>query len=483
MSKFYKSQWFGRAAEFPNSEDPKDEFYEGIRRINDSERIAVEKYMSQEFDFKQKTVQRPGFDVRCDMNLHPYYVVPPHQHCCEMPQYHNTNEDTFCDYWKPTEKDIVNVKGYNATNVRIMHQVSKRIADYTHALDLINDLAKPLDLQYLQCRFPTVDSSIFRTILSVAFTELLKQDVALNRKLQEQLMFVEEKKTELPTPECGCKKETEETCPCKPKEEHPSITCDCENHDSFHRPEYTNYPKLSESFVRRILKQIYHENNWDETELEPKKPETPHEDKDIPNGTPGLIDTEGTVPTTPAKPKEEKEHVDVPVEHPAPSVDAEGTVHTSTPTPKPAPEHVDTPIETATPNVSADGAVPTTPAKPKEEKEHVDVPVEHPAPSVNAAGTEPTSTPTPKPAAPAHVDTPIETATPNVSADGAVPTKPVPPKVEKEVHDTPITTGQPPTVGAEGTEHTEGAPGSQPPRAVEPRATDEAGRDLTAEHQ
>ena len=421
MSKFYKSQWFGRAAEFPNSEDPKDEFYEGIRRINDSERIAVEKYMSQEFDFKQKTVQRPGFDVRCDMNLHPYYVVPPHQHCCEMPQYHNTNEDTFCDYWKPTEKDIVNVKGYNATNVRIMHQVSKRIADYTHALDLINDLAKPLDLQYLQCRFPTVDSSIFRTILSVAFTELLKQDVALNRKLQEQLMFVEEKKTELPTPECGCKKETEETCPCKPKEEHPSITCDCENHDSFHRPEYTNYPKLSESFVRRILKQIYHENNWDETELEPKKPETPHEDKDIPNGTPGLIDTEGTVPTTPAK--------------------------------------------------------------PKEEKEHVDVPVEHPAPSVNAAGTEPTSTPTPKPAAPVHVDTPIETATPNVSAEGTTPTKPVPPKVEKEVHDTPITTGQPPTVGAEGTEHTEGAPGSQPPRAVEPRATDEAGRDLTAEHQ
>lgn len=418
MSKFYKTQWFGRAAEYPNSEDPKDEFYEGIRRINDSERIAVEKYMSQEFDFKQKTVQRPGFDVRCDMNLHPYYVVPPHQHCCEMPQYHNTNEDTFCDYWKPTEKDIVNVKGYNATNVRIMHQVSKRIADYTHALDLINDLGKPLDLQYLQCRFPTVDSSIFRTILSVAFTELLKQDVALNRKLQEQLMFVEEKKTELPKPDCGCEKK-EETCPCKPKEEHPSISCDCENHDSFHRPEYTNYPKLSESFVRRILKQIYQENNWDETELEPKKPETPHEDKDIPNGTPGLIDTEGTTPTTPAKPKPESEHVDVPVEHPTPSVDAEGTVPTSTPAPKPTTE---------------------------------------------------------------HVDTPIETVTPNVSAEGAVPTKPVVPKVEKEVHDTPITTEQP-TVGTEGTEHTEGAPGSQPPRAVEPRAIDEAGRDLTAEHQ
>ena len=452
MSKFYKSQWFGRAAEFPNSEDPKDEFYEGIRRINDSERIAVEKYMSQEFDFKQKTVQRPGFDVRCDMNLHPYYVVPPHQHCCEMPQYHNTNEDTFCDYWKPTEKDIVNVKGYNATNVRIMHQVSKRIADYTHALNLINDLGKPLDLQYLQCRFPTVDSSIFRTILSVAFTELLKQDVALNRKLQEQLMFVEEKKTELPKPDCGCNKETEDTCPCKPKEEHPSITCDCENHDSFHRPEYTNYPKLSESFVRRILKQIYHENNWDETELNPEKPETPHEDKDIPNGTPGLIDTEGTVPTTPAKPKEEKEHVDVPVEHPAPSVDAEGTVPTSTPSPKPAaPEHVDTPIETATPSVSAEGTVPTKPVTPKVEKEVV------------------------------H-DTPIETATPNVSAEGTTPTKPVTPKAEKEVHDRNITT-EPPRVGAEGTEHTEGAPGTQPPHAVEPRAIDEAGHDLTAEHR
>lgn len=288
MSKFYKTQWFGRAAEFPNSEAPKDEFYEGIRRINDKERIAVEKYMSQEFDYDNKDVKKPGYETQCDMNLHPYYKRVRHHHCYDEPQYHITNDDTYCDYWKPTEKDIVDVNGYNATNVRIMHQVSKRIADYTHVLELLNNLNRPLDLEYIQCRFPTIDSSLFRTVLSVAFTELLKKDIQLNRSLQEKLMLVDTPKEEKPEIPCDCK-----------NEEKPSISCDCPTHPSYHRPEYTNYPKLSEEFVRKILKQIYQENNWEETEEKPKvvDPVGEPEDKPIPNPGKELVDLEGTEPT------------------------------------------------------------------------------------------------------------------------------------------------------------------------------------------
>ena len=174
MSKFYKHQWFGRTSEYPNQTETRDEFYEGIRRTNDKERIAVEKYMSTEYDYKVQGPTREGFEVRMDMNLHPYYAQT-HHHCQDGHMFHPTNEDTNCDYWMPTEKDVVNAKGYNATNIRIMHQVSKRISDLTKLLGLINDLSKPLDLAYIQCKCPWWIVLYLELFLSVAFTELLKK--------------------------------------------------------------------------------------------------------------------------------------------------------------------------------------------------------------------------------------------------------------------------------------------------------------------
>ena len=298
MSKFYKHQWFGRTSEYPNQTETRDEFYEGIRRTNDKERIAVEKYMSTEYDYKVQGPTREGFEVRMDMNLHPYYAQT-HHHCQDGHMFHPTNEDTNCDYWMPTEKDVVNAKGYNATNIRIMHQVSKRISDLTKLLGLINDLSKPLDLAYIQCKCPWVDSSLFRTILSVAFTELLKKDTSLFHTLESLLNPVEPKKEQDPEPQ-------------KPGVDASTSTDDL--HNSVHRPEYTNYPKISEEFIRKIIHQIYEEGNYKPTEEKPVKPpkvdagtstETTHTtEPTVPNtatpteGKPGTPDT-GTKPVDP----------------------------------------------------------------------------------------------------------------------------------------------------------------------------------------
>ena len=298
MSKFYKHQWFGRTSEYPNQTETRDEFYEGIRRTNDKERIAVEKYMSTEYDYKVQGPTREGFEVRMDMNLHPYYAQT-HHHCQDGHMFHPTNEDTNCDYWMPTEKDVVNAKGYNATNIRIMHQVSKRISDLTKLLGLINDLSKPLDLAYIQCKCPWVDSSLFRTILSVAFTELLKKDTSLFHTLESLLNPVEPKKEQDPEPQ-------------KPGVDASTSTDDL--HNSVHRPEYTNYPKISEEFIRKIIHQIYEEGNYKPTEEKPVNPPkvdagtstetTPTTEPTVPNtatpteGKPGTPDT-GTKPVDP----------------------------------------------------------------------------------------------------------------------------------------------------------------------------------------
>lgn len=298
MSKFYKHQWFGRTSEYPNQTETRDEFYEGIRRTNDKERIAVEKYMSTEYDYKVQGPTREGFEVRMDMNLHPYYAQT-HHHCQDGHMFHPTNEDTNCDYWMPTEKDVVNAKGYNATNIRIMHQVSKRISDLTKLLGLINDLSKPLDLAYIQCKCPWVDSSLFRTILSVAFTELLKKDTSLFHTLESLLNPVEPKKEQDPEPQ-------------KPGVDASTSTDDL--HNSVHRPDYTNYPKISEEFIRKIIHQIYEEGNYKPTEEKPVKPPkvdegtstdtTPTTEPTVPNtatpteGKPGTPDT-GTKPVDP----------------------------------------------------------------------------------------------------------------------------------------------------------------------------------------
>ena len=298
MSKFYKHQWFGRTSEYPNQTETRDEFYEGIRRTNDKERIAVEKYMSTEYDYKVQGPTREGFEVRMDMNLHPYYAQT-HHHCQDGHMFHPTNEDTNCDYWMPTEKDVVNAKGYNATNIRIMHQVSKRISDLTKLLGLINDLSKPLDLAYIQCKCPWVDSSLFRTILSVAFTELLKKDTSLFHTLESLLNPVEPKKENDPEPQ-------------KPGVDASTSTDDL--HNSVHRPEYTNYPKISEEFIRKIIHQIYEEGNYKPTEEKPvNQPKvdagtstdtTPTTEPTVPNtatpteGKPGTPDT-GTKPVDP----------------------------------------------------------------------------------------------------------------------------------------------------------------------------------------
>lgn len=324
MSKYYKNQWFGRSSEYPNMDYPKDEFYENIRRVQDNERIAVEKYMMETYDFGNRNLQGQGIRVQTDNNLHPYYVIdasPCHHHCQDEHPLHLTNHDVQCDYWQPTADDIVDVKGYNATNVRIMHQVSKRIADLTKILGLINDLNVPLDLQYIQCKCPAIDSSLFRTILSVAFTELLKEDMALNTKLQTLLNLIPEEKKETDpanTEHCSC------GC-CKNKTEHPG------QDELVHRPEYSNYSKISEEFVRKILKEIYKANNWEETENESTEetPDSPVEPV-LPDPGTNLIDPSGTVPTEGKPlPNTTKPIVDgEPPSVPTTIVTEEGTEHT-----------------------------------------------------------------------------------------------------------------------------------------------------------
>ena len=78
--------------------------------------------------------------------------------------------------------------------------------------------------------------SLFRTILSVAFTELLKKDTSLFHTLESLLNPVEPKKEQDPEPQ-------------KPGVDASTSTDDL--HNSVHRPEYTNYPKISEEFIRK----------------------------------------------------------------------------------------------------------------------------------------------------------------------------------------------------------------------------------------
>lgn len=352
MSKFYKHQWFGRTSEYPNVTEPKDEFYEDIRKINSKERLAIEKYMMTEYDYQREIPNKPGYDTRMDMNLHPYYAktICPH-HCLEDEHpYHVTNDDTNCDYWNPQESDIVDIKGYNATNIRIMHQVSKRIADLTKLLGLINDLTKPLDLAYIQCKCPAINSSLFRTILSVAFNELLKKDMALATKLQALIIPAEtpaEKDPEPSSPTTG----TTDT-----------ISADT----SVHRPEYTNYPKISEEFIEKILKQIFEEGNWKPTEGKPghQNETTPLQPPVIPEVKPPKVEEtpvtdstkpEGVTETTPnvsSHPSPTSEHTTAhvsPSETPvASTTTSESTLTEPTVTPVSTTEH------------SVESAVPTT---------------------------------------------------------------------------------------------------------------------------
>ena len=356
MSKFYKHQWFGRTSEYPNVTEPKDEFYEDIRRVNTKERLAIEKYMMTEYDYQREIPNKPGYDTRMDMNLHPYYAktICPHHHLEDEHAYHVTNDDTNCDYWNPQESDIVNMKGYNATNIRIMHQVSKRIADLTKLLGLINDLTKPLDLAYIQCKCPAINSSLFRTILSVAFNELLKKDMALATKLQALIIPAETPAEKDPEPGSSATGKTDTV---------PAGT-------SIHRPEYTNYPKISEEFIERILKQIFEEGNWKPTEGKPghqdntapvQPPVLPEVKPPTVEGTPAPTPTkpEGTTETTPiatVQPSPTSEHTTAPVsptEAPAASATTSETTHA---------EPAVTPVATTEHPVEATATTTVTPA-------------------------------------------------------------------------------------------------------------------------
>lgn len=333
MSKFYKHQWFGRTSEYPNVTEPKDEFYEDIRRVNTKERLAIEKYMMTEYDYRREIPNKPGYDTRMDMNLHPYYAktLCPHYHLEDEHAYHVTNDDTNCDYWNPQESDIVNMKGYNATNIRIMHQVSKRIADLTKLLGLINDLTKPLDLAYIQCKCPAINSSLFRTILSVAFNELLKKDMALATKLQALINPVDTPADKDPEPG---------------KKDASTSTEDIPFGTSVHRPEYTNYPKISEEFIERILKQIYEEGNWKPTEGKPGHQDgnTQVQPPVIPEVKPPKV--EDPTPKQPEGTSETTTHV---TEQPSPTtphttVDTTETGTEATGTPAAETTHTETPI-------------------------------------------------------------------------------------------------------------------------------------------
>lgn len=107
---------------------------------------------------------------------------------------------------EPTIDDIIDVKGYNSTNVAIMTRASQRINETTKALQILNDITRPVDLVRLMLTAPAVfKKPKFRETLMNAIQAELDDDIAIVNKVQELLNAEEEEEggEETTTPEDG----------------------------------------------------------------------------------------------------------------------------------------------------------------------------------------------------------------------------------------------------------------------------------------
>lgn len=97
------------------------------------------------------------------------------------------------DYLPPKyivpEEDMVPVEqyGYNENNIRLLAALSNRIEGFSNALSMINDIGTPLDLVALMETAPQIDSATFRSILSDAYSALMKKDLETANKLNQYL--------------------------------------------------------------------------------------------------------------------------------------------------------------------------------------------------------------------------------------------------------------------------------------------------------
>ena len=87
------------------------------------------------------------------------------------------------------EEDMIPVEqyGYNENNIRLLAALSNRIEGFSNALSMINDFGTPLDLVALMETAPQIDSATFRSILSDAYSELMKKDLDTANKLNQYL--------------------------------------------------------------------------------------------------------------------------------------------------------------------------------------------------------------------------------------------------------------------------------------------------------
>ena len=98
---------------------------------------------------------------------------------------------------EPTIDDIIDVKGYNSTNVAIMTRASQRINETTKALQILNDITRPVDLVRLMLTAPAVfKKPKFPETLMNAIQAELDDDIAIVNKVQELLNAEDEEEEE-----------------------------------------------------------------------------------------------------------------------------------------------------------------------------------------------------------------------------------------------------------------------------------------------
>lgn len=85
--------------------------------------------------------------------------------------------------WAPSEEDIVKVNGYNESNIKLLSEISSRIAMCSRAMAEINDLTRPVDAVKMMHMLERIDHNKLRNILSNAFNESLSSYLDLQSKV------------------------------------------------------------------------------------------------------------------------------------------------------------------------------------------------------------------------------------------------------------------------------------------------------------
>ena len=89
--------------------------------------------------------------------------------------------------WVPTDDDIVQVLGYNATNVKILAAISQDISDCSNLLNIVNDSTKAIDLREILTMMSVLDNTKFRKMLADTLNTMLTEKLALSTKVTSYL--------------------------------------------------------------------------------------------------------------------------------------------------------------------------------------------------------------------------------------------------------------------------------------------------------